>query len=448
MSSETAGVEQSEEDQKRLAGALKQFNDFFQTTIENASTDLKRRSANKAETEAAIQWQVKLLQRANDIAKAPAPISALLDYWALAVRQRKFFQTGEGAALFGANQQVALDASQRVLESLETMAANFLAPEKFEELKGSVGKYAEANPMVGLFENKSSTPYSLADEGIGALMGGVNLALSPVAKVGSAVTATADLPASVSRIADILEDYPRQIFLNAELMTLNLLKDESVLKLVESVDLTSKSIERFAGVAERLPQDVQTIVKTTIDESVAAYPEVRDALERSQEMLHAVDAISAKAAGMTKDVNGIVVELRQLTESVEKLTVTAGEVMEKMPKPDPNAPKPPVPTEPAKPLDMLEVRDVVHELSNSLGEVKGILMETRGLIESRGVEDSLKGLNREVVDKGEERLHALINLVAWRAGQFIALFFGLLLAYKLAIKMFGLGGKKKAAAAE
>ncbi|MCA9773869.1 MAG: hypothetical protein KC466_15735, partial [Myxococcales bacterium] len=92
--------------------------------------------------------------------------------------------------------------------------------------------------------------------------------------------------------------------------------------------------------------------------------------------------------------------------------------------------------EPGRPFDVREWESAAGRLGGTAGELRGLAVELRALLDS----PRWAALGTEMaspVAQARRDATALVDLVAWRAVQVIAFFFGCLLVYRLAAGFAG-----------
>jgi hypothetical protein len=67
----------------------------------------------------------------------------------LSIAQRLYLTEGDGRALFGAQQPIAVDAANSLEQDALQIGALFLSPEKQQQVKSEVEVLARKNPIVG-----------------------------------------------------------------------------------------------------------------------------------------------------------------------------------------------------------------------------------------------------------------------------------------------------------
>jgi hypothetical protein len=106
-----------------------------------------------------LRWKIGASTASRRAAYRPEPELALVDTWALAVQMEYFFGEGAGRALFGSQQQTALDAARALAREADALAARRLDPGVLADFRKLVSDYAASEPLSDLsFERAPIAP--------------------------------------------------------------------------------------------------------------------------------------------------------------------------------------------------------------------------------------------------------------------------------------------------
>ena len=107
----------------------------------------------------ALRWKIGASTASRRAAYRPEPELALVDTWALAVQMEYFFGEGAGRALFGSQQQVALDTARALAREADALAARRLDPAVLADYRQLVSDYAARERLSDLsFERAPIAP--------------------------------------------------------------------------------------------------------------------------------------------------------------------------------------------------------------------------------------------------------------------------------------------------
>jgi len=107
----------------------------------------------------ALRWKIGASTASRRAAYRPEPELALIDTWALALQMELFFGEGAGRALFGSQQQIALDTARALAREADALATRRLAPGALADYRKLVSDYVAGERLRDLsFERAPIAP--------------------------------------------------------------------------------------------------------------------------------------------------------------------------------------------------------------------------------------------------------------------------------------------------
>ena len=107
----------------------------------------------------ALRWKIGASTASRRAAYRSEPELALVDTWAFAVQMEYFFAEGAGRALFGSQQQVALDTARALARDADALAARRLDPAVLADNRQLVSDYVARERLSDLsFERAPIAP--------------------------------------------------------------------------------------------------------------------------------------------------------------------------------------------------------------------------------------------------------------------------------------------------
>jgi hypothetical protein len=97
-----------------------------------------------------LRWKIGASTASRRAAYRAEPPLALADTWAFAVQMEAFFREGAGKALFGSQQQAALDTAQALAREADALAARRLDTGELAAYRKLVGEYAASERLSDL----------------------------------------------------------------------------------------------------------------------------------------------------------------------------------------------------------------------------------------------------------------------------------------------------------
>ncbi len=118
---------------------------FFHEVMVAADSIIKTESDKTIQINA-LTWKINASNSAKSKLFQNNPEVALLDMWLLTASMTDYLKDGEGANLFGKSQPIAVDASERLLGKIDTIAVNTFE-DNYDEARSFVDSIRENNPF-------------------------------------------------------------------------------------------------------------------------------------------------------------------------------------------------------------------------------------------------------------------------------------------------------------
>ncbi|HWW19729.1 MAG TPA: hypothetical protein VNZ06_02895 [Steroidobacteraceae bacterium] len=97
-----------------------------------------------------LRWKIAVAASSQRAASQIVPMMSLLDTWALSVQMAQYLDTGNGGALFGAQQSQAVTLARELAHDAETSARGLLSSQEFTRDQRFVEHYARDYPLQSL----------------------------------------------------------------------------------------------------------------------------------------------------------------------------------------------------------------------------------------------------------------------------------------------------------
>ncbi|HON68786.1 MAG TPA: hypothetical protein PLS23_20065, partial [Phycisphaerae bacterium] len=315
------------EEHSEIEEQIRDFVEFFRSTVEQAAMELERKAATPDERRAAILFRVRMLQMARDAAAEPDPREALLDLWALSQRMLDYVTTGAGRSTFGERQAVAVAAARSIHSAIEDLARRCVIEDSFEHAQQTVKAYASEHPMQGDFSHPPAR--DLSDDPRGeALQQLVGLPLAPLtalAGVGRTPDSIRSVSRSVERFAEVAEGFPANARWELQLLGMNLLELPQVTSTVASMERLSQSSTTLAAnsaeiarIAEQMPANLRCEAEQLLDRVDASQPELRGTLAEATRVAETVSRAGEQVRRSAAQITETVDHVRDASQALEK----------------------------------------------------------------------------------------------------------------------------------
>jgi ElaB/YqjD/DUF883 family membrane-anchored ribosome-binding protein len=450
-----AAIDPLERD-RRLALQIVQFAVLFEATVDGASEEIAQTSASRAQRRAALLWQTRLVERCNISARIAQPQAALLETWALCARQRDYLESGDGRTLFGSQQAAAVRAARSLYDTIDQIAVGYLGAAKADAARQQVRDYSAAHPIRGVFVEGGAPPIILDAQRGGMLDSILGLPLLPFRALGGVTGASSigELPGAADRFTEVVRGLPEDARTQLELLLFTIEDSEQLAAALESARTIARSSERYADLAERLPQRFREEARALLDEiesresrlralltdSRAAVQEVDGVLLRAQEALCRLDETTQQftTAGQTWErtagaVGAAVKEIQILSGRTGAGEPGAVEPGRPAGAPAASAAVAAGAEPEGRPFDILDYERTATAIGRSAAELRQLMAELRALLDEPSPPAGLVQARRqadELLADTSARTRALADHAAWRLGQLAVFVFGLALVFR------------------
>ena len=249
-------------------------------TIEMASDAIIARTSNSLVRRAALRWKAEAVPTTYQALFQSDPIIGLFDGWALVIQMRDYFTAGAGRDEFGTQQQIALDALDRLFDRVRSTAARLVADEgKLQQIERTFNEWATRHPIDAFVTRESIAPEAAA------LF--PELRRGPIASVG-------DLNQTVTVLSTRLSVYgeyiPKAARWQALLFGEEILARDEVRALSSDIATMASSAAQVGELAETAPDLVTQVTDRMRDELRGERVSLTDTFKRERAMLEAAIA--------------------------------------------------------------------------------------------------------------------------------------------------------------
>ena len=373
--------------QEDLRDELDAFATRFAGLVASASEEIAHSSISSAIDRRALLWQMRLIPAVREAAFQPDPRQGYVRALTIAVMMHRYFSAGDGKALFGEDQPIALTTARILEEDAIAIGARFLAPSELEKVQKDVLLLAERYPIQGT--NFSLVRAQQAVEAVpqsSALTSVVTLPLAPfraLQGVDAGAAAIRDFNRTAERFASIVAALPEEIRGQMQLLLFEAEELRAVTQGIAALELAAASADRASLAVDRLPDEVRSIlgreVPALFRESQGPVAEEARALAQANELAGPLQATAT-----------------QLRE--------ASALWREILRPQDAAP----PGLEDRPFDIREWEATANAIAAGAAELRGLAAELRAFTASAG-----------------------LDRLFWRAAALLVLFFALMVVYRL-----------------
>ena len=376
-----------------LQSKLMNYADRFASIIVQALEDYETTNPTPQARQFIQSDVVFSLTSMYTIAAGPNPQVALLDMAAMTTLGRMIYSENIRRR-YGPSTKVLADGFRLVEKDILRIAAQVLTPAERKELRELILLYRKNNPdkivynylRFSDFATKRRDSTLVKKAGSGGLFGTVKQVTQQVEETRllaeRGIFLGTRLPLLTGSFAEI---WMSQLIVNPEAQ-----------KILADIHTFSEVSERFATVAEQLPdrmlKDVSKLQKQMVNEVMAKVAiERKAAINQFMDRLVGENKVALEAImAQDQQITGLVTELRKTIEGTNTLLLTAGALAEKY-----DTGEPPAEAKDEKPFDIMEYHATVAEVTN-------LVESTNRLIAAVGIEELLPQVVKAIDEAGGE----------------------------------------------
>lgn len=358
-----------------------------------------------------------------DIAVGPNAVENLLDMLVLTALTRHSVETYWAPEFLGEELgQGLVEASRTLEQDAWTRAEKVLTPDQQAELRALIAEWTEQHPdVLDFWEIR-----------FGGFSGQRAAELAQVARSGGLLGEVAQTRQTAEQIQQFgervlyyMQRAPAITRLEAQFAVYDLVRQPEFADLFESSSRLTVAADRFAAVAESLPEQqfaaINQLMGQVEEQRVAAIVQFSRELTRQRQALF--DDLLAEE----QRVLGVLVELRTTIEAGQALAASINNTVTTI---DALAAKLDVGgREPAKPFDIDDYKLLVAEASVTVREMKELVNSTDRFLLSPGWEQRMP-MAEAIVGQVDRQVEELVYQIFALQAAFIILLFILLLAYR------------------
>jgi hypothetical protein len=408
--------------QEELREKLEQFEDLFEAVVRRAGDELVQADNTRRTKRLTLIWQMRLLPMAQDAVSQENPLGGLLDVWSLCVRMRLYFTEGDGKALFGPHQQLAVQAARDCEKEIEKIAATILTSQMLAEARKRVTVVASEHPLRGEFSGAAVQASLQTSQDDPVLQNILAIPLTPFRWLGGvdkSAQAIKGFTVVAARLTDVVQGLAADARLQTQLLLLETEDLDTVKSTVASLERVSKSSERLVATTEKLPAELGRELKGVLDNVDAKQAGLQKTVTETKELVERLDPAGKSVAGAGDAWAGTAKAIEEMVASFRR--------------PAPGSPGAPGPTtRPAvvketPPYDINDYRRTAEALTQTAKEMQVLIAELRGLTESDAVAKRLEEMSKSF----DSVLSESTDRATWRAIQVALIILGLAIAYRV-----------------
>jgi len=322
-----------------LQQRLLRFADEFSTHLIVAVENLRRATNAPAPAEI-LRWKIEFNTDITSIVSGPNAIANLLDMTIFVTVTRLSFEEHWQPKVFGEAGLPMLESCRKAETEIWRLAATVLKPKQQAELRNSIEAWHKQNPTpesvrearaVG-FSTKiaESIPIETELKGVFSM-----LTVDPFASIDPAVREAVRSRMFAERTLYVMQKMPILLRWQTELMGLELVEIPTVQRVITSSAQIISSVERFAAVAQKLPEQI-SVERKEIFKALGSQENFTPLVQELRQTFMAGSQLSMSLNTLLKTYDAMInsrsnsqpFRIQDYTEALEQLESTAHRLTE------------------------------------------------------------------------------------------------------------------------
>lgn len=369
--------------QEDLSAELSAFAVRFAAQVDNAAGDISDATRDRRIRRNALLWRLRAIPLVQQVAFNTNPQEAYLYTLTLAEMMQQYLSDGDGRALFGPQQPIAIDTATRLRDDALEIGGRFLTRAQLQRVSAEVDKLAAQYPMLGRefsFQNPIAAVEQVRSSDVFSLVMGIPLSpFRALEGVDSGAAAIRNFNQTARRFSDIVDGLPEQLRGQLELLLYDIEDRETVVQGLAAFEEVAASANRASEAVDRLPQTL----RTALADSQGALGQAAATVGQAQALMEPLTAVATQLREASADWRGVLGDRSQREAGPDD-----------------------------RPFDIREWQTTAAQVGSTAAELRGLANEINTLAAS-------------------PNLDAAIDHLFWRAVALLVVLFALLLGYRL-----------------
>jgi len=385
--------------EQELSADMAQYAGYFSSVVSAAADEIAYQAHSRAVRRSTLVWKLRTIPWAQEVAFSDIPQKAYVKSLGLAKAIHDYLSVGDGRAIFGEHQPIAVKAAKDIEQAALAIGPRFLDSQQVARLESQLEELARKYPIRGRdFSTQRNAQIAITEldsgsTGLGWVLG---IPMSPfraLEGVGSTGVALLEINRTALEVAAIIDELPRQNRWQLELLLYDIEERDTMIAGLAAFEQMAASADRASLAIDRLPD----ALRAALEDSTGAIAEINQVLLNARELMVPLSA--------TVD------EVGQITARIAELQADDGEA-----------------ATPGRPFDIREYETALHEAGSTATELRGLLADLDETLDS----GKLEGTVLQTIDTTEDELRSLVELTKFAMLQVLVVFFTLLLLYRWA----------------
>ena len=373
---------------QELRDQLDKFREFYKATLRQVSNDLNERVPSTRTEKTTLQMKARMVQGINAMLGNDDSIVAFIETWALCTRLRMYLEEGEGVSLFGDAHGIALNGSKRLEVEIQRIGVIFLKNDVFEASRKNVTEFAHNNPMKGTFSNVIVYATEVQKDQPNPFLSVLKIPMTPfraIEGVDRTASAIHQFSNTAEHFSDIVAEMPESTRWQLQLLLFDLEETNMTKSFLNSLAQVSKSSASLEQSVQKFPEQLREQLTKFVEEIDNKQAGLQQTLQQAEKTSLAVNYTLEKLDKTAVSIGVVVKDVNETVQAWQTAAKTTGEVVQEFNKNKPSQKE-------ASTFNIADYRDTAQQTSQAANDIKALLAEVDGLLESRRYSSMLNGL--------------------------------------------------------
>ncbi len=367
-----------------LRNALSTWSVSFSSLVTSSCDRIRTESKQRETRRNTLLWQLRMVPLARQAAFGRDAQEAYVASLALAGAQQHYFASGDGRALFGEQQPIAVTTAGKLEQDVLDLGREFLSEKQLAQLQQQVDSLVEKHPISGVF-GVDSLVEGFSDPGVRMSFGWIfDLPMVPfraLSGVSDTAQAIHDFNETAQEFTETVNDLPHLTRFELELLLYDAEDLETTERVLAAAESFSTSADRISAVAETLPEDFGAELSGRLDEARATITELDATLARAESLAEPLTHVADRVGEASAQWTTLLTQMRAGGEKSD-----------------------------GRPFDIREYETTATRIEDATREIRSLITELNGLDPTAA--------------------EAIIDRATWRGALLIGVFFAALVAYR------------------
>ena len=399
-----------------LRDELDRFEYSFITSVKQTAGDINAASSTARTKRNSYQTRIRMLEAIYAMNASDDPVVVFMDTWGLIIRLRLYLEEGDGSALYGQQQPIALNFIHQAEEDIINIGQLFLKPEQFEQVQAGLETFAQAHPITGTYSNLVVYATQIEEKEVGLFLKTLSIPMAPIRAmegVDNTATAIHRVRDSVDHFTNVAQQFPESARWQTSILMDDFEESEMTKSFLASLDQFSQSSAQLVGILEAMPAQLRDELLTVLEESDQTQQQLQKTMQTAEQTAVQLEQTLGELQKATTTVNDTAAQATETAVAWEKASNAIQDLVMLFKTKNPRSPDDP------PPFGMHDFNTMLTNAGQTADKVTQTVAQLQTAIDS----GTKTGIPQE--------MRSLVDHIVWRLFQLVLAVFGLMLIFIL-----------------